>query len=177
MDDAGGVYKITTSNYLANDYISLVGVSGLPSIVPAGYVALPDKPTATQSVDKFNQTVITLAFSTPDPAVKEYSLDGGITWSNYTEPVTITQAGAYSFFARAGDNDGNFSDVLSLTGTNDPIIINPGFPKIVDGGDGTVSVQSGTTSSNATVKVLILVLHGLRMIGFSRPIHSVLGRP
>ncbi|MNB83935.1 Regulator of chromosome condensation (RCC1) repeat protein [compost metagenome] len=155
MDDAGGVYKITTSNYLANDYISLVGVSGLPSIVPAGYVALPDKPTATQSVDKFNQTVITLAFSTPDPAVKEYSLDGGITWTNYTEPVTITQAGAYSFSARAGDNDGNFSDVLSLTGANDPIIINPGFPKIVDGGDGTVSVQSGTTSSNATVQIRI----------------------
>lgn len=155
MDDAGGVYKITTSNYLANDYISLIGVSGLPSIVPAGYVALPDKPSATQSVDKFNQTVITLAFSTPDPEVKQYSLDGSITWTNYTEPVTITQAGAYSFSARAGDNDGNFSDVLTLNGTNDPIIINPGYPRIVDGGDGTVSVESGTTSSNATVQIQI----------------------
>lgn len=69
---------------------------GATGIYPPGYTPAPttiDKPTESRSTDKFENTVVTLNY----PAVankKEYSLDNGATWLEYTGTNYVNNCGS-----------------------------------------------------------------------------------
>ncbi|GGG06164.1 hypothetical protein GCM10010912_58480 [Paenibacillus albidus] len=142
----GGIYQITPSGYtlISSDY-TYAAPDGLDLKIPV--------PVGTQSVNKFKQTVVTIDYGKAKR--KEYSVDGGKTWVHYTQPVLLTETGTISLSARGGDTQGNFSDVLLLSIVNNPIVIEAGHPKIVDNGNGSFAVETGTTSPDAKTEVRI----------------------
>lgn len=90
--------------------------------------------------------------SSTDIQTREYSVDGGTTWKNYTAPVVLSQPGAISFKARSGAG-ATYSPIMSLDVNNDPIVIAAGYPKVIDKGNGTYTVESGTTHTSVKVQV------------------------
>ncbi|MFS0636815.1 hypothetical protein AB1K84_13000 [Mesobacillus foraminis] len=48
-------------------------------------------------------------------AKTEYSLDGGETWKNYTEPITVNQDGKYDVSYRSVDNAGNIEETQKIS--------------------------------------------------------------
>ncbi|MCE3203474.1 hypothetical protein [Paenibacillus sonchi] len=159
---AGSEYLLISStgelfsvNY--QDQISLVklNTTGASQIAPEGYV--PDveftAPTYTLSHDKFNKTVVTLSFQ-EDATKKEFSIDDGVTWTPYASPVVLTAPGVVKFKARSG-NEKNYGPELSLSITNEPIVIEAGYPKIADKGNGTFTVEAGTTNTGVKTEVRV----------------------
>ncbi|QQZ58884.1 hypothetical protein JI735_19320 [Paenibacillus sonchi] len=151
------VYGITESG----DFVKLpdgTAVTGFPKIYPVDYVApvVLDTPTSVLSTDKFNRSVITVDYgSSPAITNREYSIDGGATWLPYTAPVTLTSAGMISFKARSCAEGGIYSKLLEIEVNNDPIIIKSGFPQITDNGNGSFSVDSGTTHPDAKTQIKV----------------------
>ena len=78
----------------------------------------PDRPVASANITTpTHQNVIVTATFSDDSAVKEYSLDGGTTWSTYSSSgITFTQNGTVKF--RAKDAAGNVSDIETYTVSN-----------------------------------------------------------
>ena len=72
----------------------------------------------------------------------EYSLDGGLTWKQYAEPVVFTANGTVSF--RGTDEAGNVSEVASYEVTN----IDKAAPIIELVGDTTTPLQSSTLTAS-----------------------------
>lgn len=144
----GNVYSLSDTGVITQ-------IPGLINVMPSGYTpeTVP-APTYTLEKDKFNQTVVTLSFD-ESVATREYSLDGGATWAPYTAPVTLTTSGTIAFKARAGSNAGIYSDEVELPIINDPIVIQAGYPKIVDNGAGTITVENGTTSTEVKTEAKI----------------------
>lgn len=154
LPDRYGVYTVygitETGVFQSLPYGS--AVSGFPTVFPADYVAL-DKPTSTLTLDKYNRSIVTVEFGNePMITTNEYSLDGGTTWLPYTAPVTLTTTGTLSFKARSGAS-GIYSEILEIEVTNDPILITPGYPKIIDNGKGSYTVESGTTHPSIRTEV------------------------
>ncbi|WP_145142348.1 hypothetical protein [Paenibacillus sp. Y412MC10] len=124
-------------------------VYGLPfNLAPDYYVPPVTLPMPTHSVatDKYQQATITLDYGS-DAAVtkKEYSLDNGATWNAYSGPFGLGKTGDVTIQARGGDESGNYSDIDTFTVTNNPIVIQAGYPKI------TFSKDDGTGKYLATV--------------------------
>ncbi|WP_341347127.1 hypothetical protein [Paenibacillus sp. FSL H3-0469] len=154
---AAYVYGITEDGVLEklNGNSSYPVDGGFPTVYPPDYVApiVLDLPTNTVALDKFNRHVITVNYgSSTDIQTREYSVDGGTTWQNYTAPVVLSQPGAISFKARSGAG-ATSSPIMSLDVTNDPIVIAAGYPKVIDKGNGTYTVESGTTHTSVKVQV------------------------
>ncbi|MEK3759633.1 hypothetical protein MKZ07_14390 [Paenibacillus sp. FSL P4-0338] len=154
---AAYLYGITEDGVLEmiNGRSSYPLTGGFPTVYPPDYVApiVLDLPTNTVALDKFNRHVVTVNYgSSTDIQTREYSVDGGTTWKNYTAPIVLSQSGAISFKARSGAG-ATYSPIMSLDVTNDPVVIAAGYPKVVDKGNGTYTVESGTTHTSVKVQV------------------------
>ncbi|MGG1876493.1 hypothetical protein ABDI30_02730 [Paenibacillus cisolokensis] len=121
--------------------------SGVTGIYPSGYTPVPamiDKPIESLSYDKFENSVVTLDYPA-SATIKEYSMDNGVTWVNYTHPIVVTSVGSVTIHARAGLDTGTniiYSDPLIMNISNDPIEIPVGYPKLLEQ-DGVVTVDTG----------------------------------
>ncbi|WP_433381999.1 OmpL47-type beta-barrel domain-containing protein [Streptosporangium sp. CA-115845] len=62
-----------------------------------------------------NVTLTVTATDNGTVASRQYSLNGGTTWSNANNPVTLSAEGAVEVFYRATDNAGNVSQVGKVT--------------------------------------------------------------
>ncbi|MGC6586643.1 hypothetical protein ACPV3A_16950 [Paenibacillus sp. Dod16] len=125
---------------------------GATGIYPPGYTPAPttiDKPTeGIRLTDKFENTIITLNY----PAVankKEYSLDNGATWLDYSAPITLTNKGVINLKARAG-LDSLYSEILDVSFLNNPIVIPAGYPKLLEQ-DGVLTVDTGSIDLNRVI--------------------------
>ncbi|WP_342436705.1 hypothetical protein NSS79_25745 [Paenibacillus sp. FSL L8-0436] len=155
IDDKGRMFWI---NHQLSGVMYLVQVAGIPAVAPTGYVApvVLEKPTSTVTTNKLNQQVVKVDFGSETAiTTREFSVDGGTTWSPYTTPVTLETAGTVLFKARSGANGGVLSPLLEMELLNDPITITPGYPKIIDQADGTFSVESGTLHPGVKIEVRI----------------------
>ncbi|WP_216626663.1 hypothetical protein [Paenibacillus phytohabitans] len=151
--DSGDVYDVSyiySYSNPTNNYKS-VKITGLDTV----QVVL-ETPILTQTLDKFSNHILSVDYgSSADIATKEYSVDGGTTWLAYTAPVKLTGKTTVSFKARSGAAGGIYSALLESTIVNDPIIIAAGYPRIVDAGNGNVSIESGTTHPDVKVEIRI----------------------
>lgn len=148
IGDDGNLYRLTSTGGILQ--------TGATGIYPAGVTPEPTtiaQPTSSVAKDKFNNTVVTLTFPA-EATKKEYSLDNGTTWNNYTAPVTVTAVGASKLLARSGTAK-LYSDVLEVSFDNQPIVIPVGYPKILEQ-DGTLTVDLGAIDTSK-VKVEIEV--------------------
>lgn len=137
LDDVGNLHLLGPDG-------SSVPQTGATGIYPPGYTPAPttiDKPTDSLSTDKFENTIVTLNYP-PTANKKEYSLDNGVTWLEYTAPITLTTAGQTKVLARAG-LDTLYSDVLEVSVMNNPIVIPAGYPKLLEQ-DGVLTVDTGS---------------------------------
>lgn len=129
--------------------------TGATGIYPPGYTPGPttiDKPTeGMRSTDKFENTIITLEYPTVANK-KEYSLDNGATWLDYTAPITLTNKGMINVKARAG-LDSLYSEILDISFMNNPIVIPAGYPKLLEQ-DGVLTIDTGSIDLNR-VKVQV----------------------
>lgn len=148
IDDTGALHLL---DELGNN----TPQTGATGIYPPGYTPAPttiDKPKeGMRSTDKFENTIITLEY----PAVankKEYSLDNGATWVDYTAPITLTNKGMINVKARAG-LDSLYSEILDISFMNNPIVIPAGYPKLLEQ-DGVLTVDTGSIDLNR-VKVQV----------------------
>lgn len=144
------VYGIddTGTLHLLDDVGNSTPQTGVIGIYPPGYNPAPttiDKPTDSRSSDKFNNTIVTFNYP-PTANKKEYSLDNGATWLEYTAPITLTTAGQIKVLARAG-LDTLYSDVLEVMVQNNPIVIPTGYPKLLEQ-DGVLTVDTGSIDLN-----------------------------
>lgn len=151
--DTGDVYDVSyiySYSNPTNNYKS-VKITGLDTV----QVVL-ETPILTQTLDKYSNHILSVDYgSSTDITTREYSVDGGTTWLAYTAPVTLTGKTTVSFKARSGAAGGRYSALLESTVVNDPILIAAGYPRIVDAGNGNVSVESGTTHPDVKVEIRI----------------------
>lgn len=150
------VYGIDESGtlHLIDDLGNSTPQTGVTGIYPPGYIPTPatiEKPTESISMDQFENKVVSLDFPV-QANKKEYSLDGGVTWLNYSGPVVLTTVGQINLQARAG-LESLYSEILSLTIDNNPIIIPAGYPKLLEQ-DGVLTVDTGAIDLNR-VKVQV----------------------
>ncbi|OMF76789.1 hypothetical protein [Paenibacillus glucanolyticus] len=137
----GNIYRLEGSTPVKQE--------GATGIYPPGYTPAPttiDKPTeGIRLTDKFENTIITLNYPTVANK-KEYSLDNGATWLDYTAPITLTNKGVINLKARAG-LDSLYSEILDISFLNNPIVIPAGYPKLLEQ-DGVLTVDTGSIDLN-----------------------------
>lgn len=152
ISSAGELYAV---DYQTTISLVKLNTTAGSKIAPEGYVPDVDfvAPTHALTHDKYNKTMITLSFQ-EEATKKEYSLDDGVTWTSYVSPVVLATTGIVKFKARAG-NENKYGPALSLSITNDPIIIEVGYPKIVDQGNGIFIVDTGTTNTGVQTEIRI----------------------
>ncbi|WP_341347072.1 hypothetical protein [Paenibacillus sp. FSL H3-0469] len=144
---SGEIYNISQISGNSYQTQKIDGIDFSPKIL--------ETPIYTLSKDKYSHQVVTLDFgSDPEIQLKEYSLDNGATWVQYTQPIILTDPGAYKVQARAGDGGGIYSEVLTIDGENNPIIIDSGFPKIIITEDG-ITVETGTVHVDVKAEVRV----------------------
>ena len=138
-------------------YFQAVDVAGNTSAIVSHVVSNidkvpPAKPTVTADViAATNGDVLVSAEFSEDSAVKEYSLDGGQTWTAYTAPVKFEANGSVTF--RAKDAVGNPAETTYEVANIDKVP--PAKPTVtadvvdLTGGDVLVSAEF---SEDSTVK-------------------------
>jgi LPXTG-motif cell wall-anchored protein len=87
---------------------------------------VPDRTAPKSPVIAEKDGVVTLTAADEDTAKMEYSLDNK-TWIAYTEPVKVEEKS--TIYARAIDESGNVSEVVSYTVPEKPSIENPENPE------------------------------------------------
>lgn len=81
-------------------------------------------PAISVRAGSYNQAQTLTLSGYEDGATLEYSKDGGVTWNEYTEAVTL-QSGSYELTTRQYDMAGNVSPLLSTV----KVEVNDTFPK------------------------------------------------
>jgi len=126
VDGANVVDWTDTNNPIQDEgYFEIYGSgSGLP-IMLGSIDTTP--PTTTASLDPAQQDgqngwyrhPVTVSLSATDDssgvAKKEFSLDDGVTWKNYTESLSISEDGKYAIRYRSADNAGNMEEAKTVS--------------------------------------------------------------
>ncbi|MCX8074301.1 MAG: formylglycine-generating enzyme family protein, partial [Clostridia bacterium] len=134
-----GDYNFTATDNAGNSTVYTYSVTNIDKVAPSN-------PTIVASPTGWTNGDVTATITYPvDMSTKEYSINGGSTWSSYTAPVTMTANG--TVLARGNDAAGNQSGQSSLTITN----IDKTAPTVtaVSGGVTTSSVTVNATASDA----------------------------
>ena len=101
---SSGTYRIETKVY------NNVGLSNISNTITVSTLSL-DSPLfdVYSEVDSPNK-IVTINY--PNVVLKQYSLDGGNTWIDYTEPIKFTQNG--SILAKASDGNNVITSSISI---------------------------------------------------------------
>ena len=102
----------------------------------------PEKPQASADVEtETSGVVIVSAMFSDDSVVREYSLDDGESWLEYTEGIQFTKNGTVLF--RGKDEAGNISEIIAYEVTN----IDNVAPVITLDGDNQTPLKSTTLTA------------------------------
>lgn len=146
---------------------------GALCISTESFVVATASPTITHVINVNGTATVTISHAESNACVK-YSLDGGTTWDDYSEPLTISTVGEHTVMAKAQVNGSPMSNVVTSTVTVEesamPTLTTTKTSSdmtISASGNGTVvmtvddTVQAGVTytvnrtSANQTLSVVV----------------------
>ncbi|TDC53433.1 carbohydrate-binding protein [Jiangella ureilytica] len=112
---SGRLYLTSTSGFDL-DEVRFVG-DGVADVTPptVSHSLNPATPTGSNGWYTGDVALTVNATDNGTVASRQRSLDGGVTWSNANNPLTITAEGATTVLYRATDSGGNVSAVGSVT--------------------------------------------------------------
>ncbi|GAA0849145.1 PQQ-dependent sugar dehydrogenase [Streptosporangium amethystogenes subsp. fukuiense] len=111
-----GKLYITSTGGVEVDGFTFQGVGAGDETPPTVSATLtPAQPGGENGWYTGNVTLTVTATDNGTVASRQYSLNGGTTWSNANNPVTLSAEGAVEVFYRATDNAGNVSQVGKVT--------------------------------------------------------------
>ncbi|RIQ22257.1 PQQ-dependent sugar dehydrogenase [Jiangella rhizosphaerae] len=112
---SGRLYLTSTSGFEL-DELRFVG-NGVADVTPptVSHTLNPAAPTGQNGWYTGDVTLTVNATDNGTVASRQRSLDGGVTWANANNPLTITAEGSTTVHYRATDNGGNVSSVGSVT--------------------------------------------------------------
>ena len=151
IDVNGTVYLMTRKNDLSEVVTTECVISNIDT----------EKPTITATADKtaFTKDTVTVTATFSDNSgeftSQEYSIDGGQTWTAYTDAgVTFADNGIVQF--RATDKAGNDAEIVGFTVSNidkeAPTIVPAGTPSVLTNQDVTVTAAFSDNSNEFASK-------------------------
>jgi hypothetical protein len=111
-----GVLYVTSTGGIVLDSLTFVG-DGVADVTPPTVTATlnPAEPNGENGWWTSNVSVAVTATDNGTVASRQRSVDGGRTWSNANNALTVSAAGETTVLYRATDNGGNVSEVGSVT--------------------------------------------------------------
>ncbi|TDD97279.1 carbohydrate-binding protein [Jiangella asiatica] len=140
-EGTGQLYLTSTSGFEL-DELRFIG-DGVADVTPPTVSATinPAAPTGTNGWYTGDVTVTVNATDNGTVASRQRSTDGGVTWVNANNPLTVTAEGTTTVHYRASDNGGNVSAVGSVTVRIDK---SPPTASVTGVDDGSSQAASGT---------------------------------
>ena len=155
---SNGTYTVYAKDIAGNAAVKTISITNIDNIAPAQPIIGFSSPTGYTSGTWANQNVtftLTAGADTGGSGVKgtEYSTNGGVSWTTYISPVTITTEGTTSLIARTIDNAGNRSSNATATIKKDTTVLPPtiGFTSPAGYTSGTWTNQNVTFTITAAV--------------------------
>ncbi|SDL00656.1 PQQ-dependent sugar dehydrogenase [Nonomuraea jiangxiensis] len=155
LPSGSGRLYVTSTGGVDVDALTFQGRGVADTSPPTVTAALnPAQPDGANGWYTGNVTLTVTATDNGTVASRQYSLDGGLTWSNANNPVTIGTEGTREVRYRATDNGGNVSAVGTLTvkiDKTDPVLSASGVEARPYGDSATVTPVVSATDATAGV--------------------------
>ncbi|WP_327584007.1 PQQ-dependent sugar dehydrogenase [Nonomuraea sp. NBC_00507] len=160
---SGRLY-VTSTGGVAVDVFTFLGDGVADTSPPTVTAALnPAQPNGQNGWYTGNVTLTVTATDDGTVASRQYSLDGGATWANANNPVTLSAEGAKEVRYRATDNGGNVSQVGSVTvkiDKSDPVLTMSGVEAKPYGDSASITPVLTATDAVSGVDAVTAKLDG-----------------